>query len=180
MPARVSKRLLTLAHAFIIHSCSGVCDWCLTFLFARSACSAFTENDSFPANHGARWNSLSEFAYTVQLLQRVASRLSSPSLYPAWWPNTSGFHQKKPWTNSHAHFFCWLRTLMFCNDMKMMLGSLTVRSSCSMFQLFQSRNMMSTDWITQKLLNFHWWSQGYRPKSDLKYPGCKQHVLKPR
>ena len=94
MPARVSKRLLTLAHAFIIHSCSGVCDWCLTFLFARSACSAFTENDSFPANHGARWNSLSEFAYTVQLLQRVASRLSSPSLYPAWWPNTSGFHQK--------------------------------------------------------------------------------------
>ena len=58
VPPRVSKRLLTLAHTLIIYSCSGVGNWCLTFLFARSACSAcsafrtVSENDRFPANHG--------------------------------------------------------------------------------------------------------------------------------
>ena len=179
MPARVSKRLLTLAHAFIIHSCSGVCDWCLTFLFARSACSAFTENDSFPANHGARWTVWAN----LLILSSYCKGLPHGLVHHPYIQLDGQIPQdftKKTLDQQSCPFLLLVKNLMFRNDMKMMLGSLTVRSSCSMFQLFQSRNMMSTDWITQKLLNFHWWSQGYRPKSDLKYPGCKQHVLKPR
>ena len=112
-----------------------------------------------------RLKSLSEFAYCPVTAKGLPHGLVHHPYIQLDGQIPQDFTKNKHWTNSHAHFFCWLRTHIFRNDMKMMLGSLTVRSSCSMFQVFQSQNMMSTAWITQKLSNFHWWSQGYRPKS---------------